>query len=83
MITWLYWSGMNKTFPYYPFTKSNTSTNQRKLAWIHLSNTISQTILIQLAANVLEVNQNPNCLGETSAVRSQHLKIVEHAINCQ
>jgi hypothetical protein len=31
---------------------------------------------------VLEVHQKPNSLGETSAVRSEHLETVEHAIIC-
>jgi len=49
-----------------------------------LSNTISLTILKRLADNVLD-HQNTNSLGEgeTSAVRSQHLKTVEYAITCQ
>jgi hypothetical protein len=48
-----------------------------------LSNTISLTILKRLADNVLD-HQNTNSLGEgeTSAVRSEHLKTVEHAIIC-
>ena len=48
-----------------------------------MSNTISLTILKRLADNVLD-HQNTNSLGEgeTSAVRSEHLKTVEHAIIC-